>query len=90
MLGGVKGASLRSRRGRWDSDRSYGTGLIGSSGAGWAGERDDRRAIMAVASDGALSALATLEASSITVTPPFVAVVERRDDQVRVRVRSGP
>lgn len=36
-----------------------------------------------------LGALAALEASSITVTPPFIAVVERKDDQVRVRVRSG-
>jgi hypothetical protein len=30
-----------------------------------------------------------LEASSIEVTPPFIAVVERKDDQVRVRVRSA-
>jgi predicted nuclease of predicted toxin-antitoxin system len=36
-----------------------------------------------------LGALAALEASSITVTPPFIAVVERKDAQVRVRVRSG-
>ena len=35
-----------------------------------------------------LSALAALEASAITVTPPFIVVVERKDDQVRVRVRS--
>jgi predicted nuclease of predicted toxin-antitoxin system len=35
-----------------------------------------------------LSALAALEASSIVVTPPFIVVVERKDDQVRVRVRS--
>jgi predicted nuclease of predicted toxin-antitoxin system len=35
-----------------------------------------------------LGALAALEASSITVTPPFIAVVERKEDQVRVRVRS--
>lgn len=36
-----------------------------------------------------LDALAALEASSISVTPPFIAVVERKDDRVRVRVRSG-
>jgi predicted nuclease of predicted toxin-antitoxin system len=36
-----------------------------------------------------LGSLAALEASSIDVTPPFIAVVERKDDQVRVRVRSG-
>ena len=35
-----------------------------------------------------LNALAALEASSITVTPPFIVVVERKDDQIRVRVRS--
>lgn len=35
-----------------------------------------------------LGALAALEASSITVTPPFIAVVERKEDQVRVRIRS--
>ena len=35
-----------------------------------------------------LGALAALEASSIAVTPPFIVVVERKDDQVRVRVRS--
>jgi len=35
-----------------------------------------------------LEALATLEASSITVTPPFIVVVERKEDQIRVRVRS--
>jgi predicted nuclease of predicted toxin-antitoxin system len=36
-----------------------------------------------------LGALAALEASSITVTPPFIVVVERKDDQIRVRVRSN-
>ena len=36
-----------------------------------------------------LGSLAALEASSIDVAPPFIAVVERKDDQVRVRVRSG-
>lgn len=36
-----------------------------------------------------LGALAALEGSSIAVTPPFIAVVERKDDQVRVRIRSG-
>jgi len=35
-----------------------------------------------------LAALAALEASSISVTPPFIAVVERKEDQIRVRVRS--
>jgi predicted nuclease of predicted toxin-antitoxin system len=35
-----------------------------------------------------LGALAALEASSIAVTPPFIVVVERKEDQVRVRVRS--
>jgi predicted nuclease of predicted toxin-antitoxin system len=36
-----------------------------------------------------LGALVALEASLITVTPPFIVVVERKDAQVRVRVRSG-
>jgi predicted nuclease of predicted toxin-antitoxin system len=36
-----------------------------------------------------LGALAALEASTIAVMPPFIVVVERRDDQVRVRVRSN-
>ena len=35
-----------------------------------------------------LGALAALEASSITVTPPFIVVVERKEDLIRVRVRS--
>lgn len=42
-----------------------------------------------ISSEFVLGALAALEASSIDVTPPFIAVVERKDDQVRVRVRSG-
>jgi predicted nuclease of predicted toxin-antitoxin system len=36
-----------------------------------------------------LGILTALEASSITVTPPFIAVVERKADEARVRVRSG-
>jgi predicted nuclease of predicted toxin-antitoxin system len=36
-----------------------------------------------------LDALAALEASAITVAAPFIAVVERKDGHVRVRVRSG-
>jgi hypothetical protein len=35
-----------------------------------------------------LDALDALETSSITVTPPFIVVVELKDDQIRVRVRS--
>jgi predicted nuclease of predicted toxin-antitoxin system len=35
-----------------------------------------------------LGALAALEASSINVIPPFIAVIERKVDHVRVRVRS--
>jgi len=34
------------------------------------------------------SSRATLKASSIVVTPPFIVVVERKEDQIRVRVRS--
>jgi hypothetical protein len=36
-----------------------------------------------------LDALAALESATIEVTPPFIVVVERREDQVRVRVRSN-
>jgi hypothetical protein len=36
-----------------------------------------------------LGALVVLAASLITVTLPFIVVVERKDAQVRVRVRSG-
>ena len=35
-----------------------------------------------------LEALAALEASSVAVTPPFIVVVERKEDQIRVRARS--
>lgn len=42
-----------------------------------------------ISPDFVLGALAALEAASITVTTPFIAVVERKDDQVRVRVRSS-
>jgi predicted nuclease of predicted toxin-antitoxin system len=35
-----------------------------------------------------LNALTALDASSIAVTPPFIVVLERKDDQIRVRVRS--
>jgi predicted nuclease of predicted toxin-antitoxin system len=35
-----------------------------------------------------LDALAALDASPLTVVPPFIVVVERKGDHVRVRVRS--
>jgi predicted nuclease of predicted toxin-antitoxin system len=36
-----------------------------------------------------LDALAALESATIEVKPPFIVVVERREGQVRVRVRSS-
>lgn len=36
-----------------------------------------------------LAILAEIAAAAIEVTPPFIVVAERKDDHVRVRVRSG-